>query len=78
MTHLSLDLPSEDVRAFRQAFPEMLVIHDWADLIEQPMHRLGLHGAAWVITAGCLGLLLLAAMTMAFRRLASSGGRSLR
>lgn len=47
----------------------MFAIHDWADLIEQPLHRLGLHSTAWVITAGCLGLLLVAVATIAFCRL---------
>jgi hypothetical protein len=46
----------------------VIAIHDWADLIEQPLHRLGLHSAAWVIVAGCLGLLLVAASTVAFRQ----------
>jgi hypothetical protein len=47
----------------------LLAIHDLADFVEQPLHELGLHGFAWVITAGCLGLLALAVTTLAYRRL---------
>ena len=47
----------------------VIAIHDLADIIEQPLHVLGLHGAAWVIVAGCLGLLLLASGTVAIGRM---------
>jgi hypothetical protein len=47
----------------------VIAIRDAADLIEHPLHLLGLHSAAWVIAAGCLGLLLMAAVTIVFRRL---------
>jgi hypothetical protein len=47
----------------------LLAIHDLADLFEQPLHKLGLHGAAWVIATGCLGVLALAATRLAYRRI---------
>jgi hypothetical protein len=32
-----------------------LVIHDLVDLIDQPMHRLGLHTYSWVIVGRLIG-----------------------
>ena len=32
-----------------------LVIHDLVDVIDQPMHRLGLHTYSWVIAGGLIG-----------------------
>jgi hypothetical protein len=47
----------------------LIALQDLADIVEQPLHKLGLHGASWVIAAGCLGLLLIAAITFGLRRL---------
>jgi hypothetical protein len=46
-----------------------MAIHDWADLVEHPLHLLGLHSASWVIVAACLGVIVVASGTIALRRL---------
>jgi hypothetical protein len=51
--------------------PMELVIHDLADLIEQPLHRLGLHSFYWVIASGLLGLLILLGIAGISRRFRS-------
>jgi hypothetical protein len=42
---------------------------DAADLIERPLHRLGLHSAAWVLAAFAIAVVLVLAAVWMARRL---------